>query len=162
MTFLKKQSIIILTDWHAVRTSHARCTLPHAHLWFKHDRFRPVGAKLRCSKDMPIKSLYDLRICRHIRKISPVAAGNFCEAEFPAPLVPCDTTPHGVGSVGTFCKAKIRTTAIAVVCGYLPPAAILRKGNARCALAKTLAQLTKSRCFGLQSRGFPLESPVIL
>ena len=33
---------------------------------------------------------------------------------------------------------------MAVVCGYLPPAAILRKGNARCALAKTLAKLTKA------------------
>ena len=40
----------------------------------------------------------------------------------------------------TFCGAKIRTTAMAVVCGYLPPAAILRKGNARCALAKTYRQ----------------------
>ena len=46
--------------------------------------------------------------------------------------------------VGSVAKRKFQTTAMAAVCGDLPPAAILRKGNARCALAKTLAKLTKA------------------
>ena len=52
---------------------------------------------------------------------------------------------------------------MAVVCGYLPPAAILRKGNARCALAKTLAKLTKAVALVYSLRAVRVsEQPFIL
>ena len=70
------------------------------------------------------------------RDISPSAGGNFCGAKFPAPSVPCERGLRALDRGKLFAEQKFPVA--------LPPAAILRKGNARCALAKTLAKLTKA------------------
>ena len=79
-------------------------------LWACRRKERSKGfAKFRFTEFFSAANLLR-RVCQKEtpkRVVSPPAGGNFCVAEFPAPLVPCDTTPHGVGSVGTFCKAKI-------------------------------------------------------
>lgn len=96
-------------------------------------------------------------ICKLLRafaaywEISTSAGGNFCNEEFPAPMMPCDTTPHDVESHERTLRSKFPATCRLTRFGKRRVKTLVKRTNAF-ALVCNLRGAMQYRTPSLQSQ----------